>query len=94
MTQPPREDAEQGFESASVGETIEQGRPREQVASAPAVAPRGLSRRLVAIVVVAILIGASGVHVWAEYFAPRSIDDLAECVINDRRPPREVPSTS
>ncbi len=50
------------------------------------VARRGLSRRIIAVIVAAIVIAASGIFVWAEYFGPRSIKDLAELVVDDPGP--------
>ena len=44
---------------------------------------KGVSRRIVALVIVAMVVGASGLFVWHEYFRPWSTRDIAKEVIDD-----------
>jgi hypothetical protein len=44
---------------------------------------KGISRKLVALFVVAMVVGASGLFIWFEYFRPWTTKDIAKEVIND-----------
>jgi len=44
---------------------------------------RGISRKIVALVIVAMVVGASGLFIWYEYFRPWSTKDIAKEVIDD-----------
>jgi hypothetical protein len=47
---------------------------------------KGISRRVIAVAVAVIVVIASGIFVWAEYFGPRSMSDLAKLVVDDPGP--------
>ena len=44
---------------------------------------KGVSKKIVALVIVAMVVGASGLFIWYEYFRPWSTKDIAKEVIND-----------
>lgn len=44
---------------------------------------KGVSRKIVALVIVAMVVGASGLFVWHEYFRPWSTRDIAKEIIDD-----------
>lgn len=49
----------------------------------PAEVKRGISKRIVVIIVVLIVVGSAGLFVWLEYLRPWSIKNVVEQVIND-----------
>ena len=54
-----------------------------EIESAPRKERRGISKKVVAVIVVAIILGSAGLFVWFEYLRHWSIKDVIEEVIND-----------
>jgi len=57
-------------------------KPESEIPSGPHLR-KGISKKIVALVIVAMVIGASGIFIWFEYFRPWTTKDIAKEVIND-----------